>query len=149
MTLVEQSTDFQFSLWQGENFRPVNQFYRTQKHKGSASGDDKVFIIQQESVIVGAVRLVPYSGYYWLRGLYIKNALQGKRLGSQLLDCVAAQISLPIYCFPYPHLDHFYSQAHYQHVDENLLPDNIATLFERYNRKGQGVLVMATNLAVS
>lgn len=149
MTPAEHSTDFQFTLWQGDNFRPVNQFYRSQKHKGSASGDDQVFIIQHDSAIVGAVRLVPFSGYFWLRGLYIQDVLQGKRLGSQLLDYVTAHISQPIYCFPYLHLDHFYSQANYQHVKENQLPDNIATLFARYNRKGQGVLVMATNLAAS
>jgi len=146
MSTTTANSEFTFSLWQGENFRPVNQFYRSQKHKGSASGADQVFIIENSEKIVGAVRLVPYDGYFWLRGLYIDQNLQGQKLGTKLLAFINQHISEPIYCFPYLHLDHFYSQAGYQHVSESLMPENIAQLYARYNRKGQGVLAMATGL---
>lgn len=139
-------SSYAFSLWQGENFRPINQFYRSQKHKGSASGDDQVFIIEHDEKIVAAVRLVPYEGYFWLRGLYVDKALQGQKLGTHLLKFIDQHISKPIYCFPYLHLDHFYTQAGYQHVGAAQMPDSIAQLYERYNRKGQGILAMATGL---
>ena len=131
------------SEWQGENFRAVNQFYRRQKHKGSASGDERVFIIEHDWQIIAAVRLVPYEGYYWLRSLYVEQTLQGNKLGTQLLAFVHTRISQPIYCFPYLHLDHFYQQAGYQLISEAKLPHSILQLYTRYNRKGQGILAMA------
>jgi len=137
---------YTFSQWQEPNFRAVNQFYRSQKHKGSASGDEHVFIIKDVDDIIGAVRLVPYEGYFWLRSLYIKQEIQAQGLGSALLAFVHSHISLPIYCFPYLHLDHFYSKAGYDLVKEAELPQNLAQLYGRYNRKGQGVLVMAKGL---
>ncbi len=61
---------YHFAEWQEPHFRPVNKFYKQQKHKGKANGDERVFVIWQdpddnsqdnglESSIVGAVRLVP------------------------------------------------------------------------------------------
>ena len=132
--------------WQGENFRAVNQFYRRQKHKGSASGDERVFVIEHDSQIIAAVRLVPYEGYYWLRSLYVEQTLQGNKLGSQLLAYVHTHITQPIYCFPYLHLDHFYQQVGYQLINEDQMPHSILQLYTRYNRKGQGILAMAKNL---
>lgn len=131
--------------WQGENFRAVNQFYRRQKHKGSASGDERVFVIEHDSQIIAAVRLVPYEGYYWLRSLYVEQTQQGKKLGSQLLAYLDQHITQPIYCFPYLHLDHFYQQAGYQLIGEDKMPQSILQLYTRYNRKGQGILAMAKN----
>ena len=143
---MSNSPSYTFSKWQGENFRAVNKFYRSQKHKGSASGDEQVFIIKDDQDIVGAVRLVPYDGYFWLRSLYIEESLQKQGLGSRLLTFVHEHIQLPIYCFPYLHLDGFYSLAGYQLLDEDKLPNSLAQLHARYNRKGQGVLVMARGL---
>jgi len=62
---------YHFAEWQEPHFRPVNKFYKQQKHKGKANGDERVFVIYRqglgdseldstlESNIVGAVRLVP------------------------------------------------------------------------------------------
>ena len=117
--------------WQGENFRAVNQFYRRQKHKGSASGDDRVFVIEHDSQILAAVRLVPYEEYYWLRSLYVEQTLQGKKLGSQLLAYLDHHITQPIYCFPYLHLDHFYQQAGYQLIGADKMQQSILQLYTR------------------
>jgi N-acetylglutamate synthase-like GNAT family acetyltransferase len=132
-----------FTEWQGEHFRPVNQFYKKQKHKGSASGDERVFIIEYGEAIIAAVRLVPHDDYYWLRSLYVEQTLQGQSLGSQLLSFVQVNIHTAIYCFPYLHLEHFYQQAGYVFVAESDMPQSIRQLYTRYNRKGQGILAMA------
>jgi N-acetylglutamate synthase-like GNAT family acetyltransferase len=132
-----------FKEWQGENFRTVNQFYRRQKHKGSARGDERVFMIEDDEQIIAAVRLVPYDGFYWLRSLYVEQSRQGHRLGSQLLAFVHSNTQLPIYCFPYLHLDHFYQQAGYDFIYEDEMPQSIHQLYTRYNRKGPGILAMA------
>lgn len=136
-------TQLHFKEWHGEHFRPVNQFYKKQKHKGSASGDERVFIIEQDETIIASVRLVPLEDDYWLRSLYVEQALQGQSLGSQLLHFVSTHIKQTIYCFPYLHLDHFYQQAGYEPIDHDNMPHALQQLYLRYNRKGQGILAMA------
>ena len=74
---------YSFYEWKEPNFRAVNKFYKREKHKGSASGEERVFVISQqqgseESEVIAAVRLVPYESYYWLRSLYIDHSLRGK-----------------------------------------------------------------------
>jgi len=140
--------------WQEANFRAVNKFYKRQKHKGSASGDERVFIVLGdlpqasteapiEQSILAAVRLVPAEGYYWLRSLYVDKSLRGKRIGSQLLDYVNTHVHSTIHCFPYAHLEHFYTQSGYQFSDINDAPLPLKQLYERYNQKGDGVLFMS------
>lgn len=142
------NSSFTHKKWAEENFRPVNKFYRSQKHKGSASGDEQVFVSYQstqnenEPELVAAVRLVPYSGYFWLRSLYVKESLRGHGLGLTLLSCVHEHIQQPIYCFPYLHLDGFYGQAGYQLIETDIMPQPIQQLYERHNRKGDILAMM-------
>ncbi len=143
---------YELSEWSQPNFRAVNKFYRSQKHKGSASGDDRVFIITHQEDIVAAVRLVPYQDqdqnqdYYWLRGLYVKSELRGTGLGQQLLAFVkqklAQQIEQPIYCFPYTHLEHFYQKSDYKLLSPQELPVPLLQLFNKYSGKGEGIICM-------
>lgn len=142
-----------FDRWQAPHFRPINKFYKSQKHKGKANGDDWVFYAYQkmdddEEMILGAVRLVPYSSedgdtYFWLRSMYIHQDWRGQKLGLALLNCVHEHISkMPIYCFPYDYLGSFYSQGGYQPLDAQDLPTSLADLYERYQRAGEKILVM-------
>ncbi|MEH6343478.1 MAG: GNAT family N-acetyltransferase [Bermanella sp.] len=139
-------TELKLQEWSGENFRAVNRFYRSQKHKGSASGDERVFVIYQNEDIMAAVRLVPYQGYYWLRSLYVSSELRGLKLGSQLLTRVQQCIELPIYCFPYPHLLSFYQQAQYQLLEPMQMPESLQQLYKRYSGKGTAIICMGLNL---
>ncbi len=135
--------------WSGENFRAVNRFYRSQKHKGSASGDERVFVIYHQEDIIAAVRLVPYQGYYWLRSLYVNSELRGQKLGSQLLTQVQQNIELPIYCFPYNHLLSFYQQAQYQLLEPVQMPQPLQQLYNRYSGKGTAIICMGLNLPLA
>lgn len=141
MTFAPQNLTFK--EWNSEHFRPVNHFYKKQKHKGSASGNERVFIIEHDDNIIAAVRLVPYDNYYWLRSLYVEQSKQGQSLGSELLSFVHQHIHQTIYCFPYLHLEHFYQKAGYELMSEEQMPQAIHQLFTRYQRKGQGILAMA------
>ena len=133
--------------WAGDNFRPVNKFYRSQKHKGSASGDEQIFVIYQGEDIVAAVRLVPHPNYFWLRGLYVKSELRGQRLGSLLLKQIHEHIALPIYCFPYEHLQGFYNRSGYQLLELQQLPEAMRDLYKRYSRKGTAIINMGSNVS--
>lgn len=153
--------EIQFAQWQAPHFRPINKFYKSQKHKGKANGSDLVFYaygtVNEEQKVLGAVRLVPsdsedqsngnmtdeQSGYFWLRSLYIHDALRGKQLGTKLLECVHRSLStVPIYCFPYDHLENFYSNADYRLVAEDSLPQALKDLFDRYVQRGEKIIIM-------
>lgn len=143
LTMTIPSANYVFSHWQEPHFRPVNQFYRRQKHKGSASGDELVFVVKNQNEIVAAVRLVPNTGFYWLRSLYVDKTLQGQGLGTQLLTFVHQHIEPSIYCFPYSHLEHFYTHAGYTLIAPQELPNDLQQLFTRYKGKGENILAMA------
>ncbi len=132
--------------WSGDNFRAVNKFYRSQKHKGSASGDEQVFVSYQDEDIIAAVRLVPFKGYFWLRSLYVKSELRGQKLGFLLLKTVHEALIDPIYCFPYTHLLDFYKISGYELVNEQNMPEPLQDLFKRYSRKGTAIINMGINL---
>ncbi len=139
---MNQST-LNIKIWSQPNFRGVNKFYRSQKHKGSASGGEQVFVIYQNDNIIAAVRLVPFEGFYWLRSLYVKSELRGQSLGKKLLEHIHKHITLPIYCFPYSHLLSFYQDSGYTLLEPDQLPSNLQQLFNRYQGKGQGLICMA------
>jgi len=42
---LSPSPQLHFSEWKADNFRAVNKFYKRQKHKGSASGNERVFVV--------------------------------------------------------------------------------------------------------
>lgn len=148
--------EIQFAQWQAPHFRPINKFYKSQKHKGKANGNDLVFyayrMVDQEQDVLGAVRLVPdessedikvESNYLWLRSLYIHEALRGKHIGSMLLEHVNdALTDTPIYCFPYDHLENFYGKAGYRLMEHDSLPPALQDLFERYTHRGEKILAM-------
>jgi GNAT superfamily N-acetyltransferase len=141
--------------WQEPNFRAVNKFYKKQKHKGSASGEERVFVITENQclalepaennniTILAAVRLVPAHGYYWLRSLYVEKGLRGQKLGSRLMAFVNDQVDIDIHCFPYPHLQPFYTQSGYGLTPLTTAPEPLQQLYQRYNRKGDSILFMS------
>jgi len=141
--------------WQEPNFRAVNKFYKKQKHKGSASGEERVFVITEnqplalepaennDTTILAAVRLVPAHGYYWLRSLYVEKGLRGQKLGSRLMAFVNDQVDIDIHCFPYPHLQTFYIQSGYELTPLTTAPEPLQQLYERYNRKADSILFMS------
>ena len=98
---------------------------------------------------MAAVRLVPHDGYFWLRGLYVEKNLRGQQLGSELLTLVHSHYqqqdpasALPIYCFPYTHLDGFYRNSGYQTIEPEQLPESLKQLYARYSGKGESIINM-------
>ena len=159
LTLIDIN-EIQFAQWQAPHFRPINKFYKSQKHKGKANGSDLVFyafrMVHQEPEILGAVRLAPSDSgdkaindsdsqtrYFWLRSLYIHEALRGKQIGSKLLEAVHNALpTSSIYCFPYDHLQSFYGRAGYRLMEGDSLPEALSDLFDRYVERGEKILAM-------
>jgi N-acetylglutamate synthase-like GNAT family acetyltransferase len=141
--------ELEFKEWGETNFRAVNKFYKSQGHKGNASGDERVFVALKSSEdphqlkVIAAVRLVHYQDYYWLRSLYVEKKLQGNNIGSQLLSFVSQNIQQAIHCFPYTHLQQFYKHNGYSLTSLNDLPHALQQLYGRYSTKSDRVLVMS------
>ena len=146
-------SSFNFARWQAPHFRPINKFYKSQKHKGKANGDDVVFYgfwldDDQTEQIMGAVRLVPYledseHPFYWLRSLYIREDLRGRSLGGALLAHTHQATSAPIYCFPYTHLESFYQSNGYALINVETLPESLQDLYIKYQQRGEKIIAMA------
>ncbi|WP_396588946.1 GNAT family N-acetyltransferase [Bermanella sp. R86510] len=136
----------QYQQWQEPNFRAVNKFYRSQKHKGSASGNDIVYVAYNEDELVGAVRLVPYDNYYWLRGLYIASVLRNQGIGHTLMMHASEHTRWPIYCFPYKHLINFYRQVDYVQLAPEQLPNALQQLYQRHQQKSDNIAAMGIHL---
>lgn len=144
---------FQLAHWQAPHFRPINKFYKSQKHKGKANGQEKVFYAfqrddEQVEHILGAVRLVPYKAtsekpFYWLRSLYIAEMHRRNKLGSSLLQFINQHIAQPIYCFPYTHLESFYKTQGYHLIPCEGLPESLQDLYTKYRQRGEQIIAMA------
>lgn len=129
--------------WRAPHFRPVNAFYKQQGHTGKANGTDRVWVIEDQGELLGAVRLVPMEGHYWLRSLQIAAHRQRKGLGLQLLAEINQTVPQNIYCFPYAHLNNFYTYAGYSHLSADNCPENIRLFYARYGKTQQKILLMA------
>ncbi|EAT12082.1 GNAT family N-acetyltransferase [Bermanella marisrubri] len=143
----------QYQQWSAPHFRPINHFYRSQKHKGSASADEIVFVALSSDYnqshieaakedIQAAVRLVPNDQYFWLRSLYVREELRAQGIGSALMKTVHSHIDATIYCFPYKHLEVFYKTLGYELVEIDQLPNSLLQLYQRYQRKSDDILAM-------
>lgn len=128
--------------WREPHFRPVNSFYKQQGHKGKANGNDRVWVIEDAGKVLGAVRLVPFTGYYWLRSLQIATTHQRQGLGIQLLAEINRSVPQTIYCFPHDHLQQFYEMSRYRLINLENCPENIRSLFSRYATAGSKILCM-------
>ncbi|ARU54962.1 GCN5-related N-acetyltransferase [Oleiphilus messinensis] len=136
MYLVERLAPIQFPL--------VNRFYKEAGHKGKARGDDVVFVLKAHGIIRAAVRLCPVEGRLFLRGLWVMPEFQRQGLGSVLMQQVIEQYLQGRYCWCYPfaHLEVFYSQFGFKVVAPESVPECIAGPYTAYTRAGKAILIM-------
>ncbi|WP_372881687.1 hypothetical protein [Psychromonas sp.] len=118
----------------------VNQFYKQVYKKGMASKDESVFVIKGKSILCSA-KLKSVDGHLLLTGVASATQIRGLGYASYLIKKIVAQQSLPVYCFPYQHLETFYLQLGFVPVAAEAVPEVINKLFAGYNRK-QALLLM-------
>ena len=141
----------------------VNRFYRANGHKGKCGRDDRVFVLKSEgtgtsSVIHAAIRYTakpkPESSdqHYWLlRGLWVEGNSLRQGLGGQLLEESLKGFREPVWCYPYEHLIRFYQNHGFLSVDPGQAPENIASSWQAYQRRGEdfGLMVYFSIFNVS
>ena len=136
MHTIEQLAEIQYPL--------ANKFYKHSRYSAKAVRGDDVYVLRGESGIQAAVILQKKSdGWVFLRSMCVDPQWRRQGLGGQLLlglaDTLAQQ---KVYCYPFEHLQKFYSAAGFSLMDVDSAPDFIVHAFERYSAQGRRICLM-------
>lgn len=112
----------------------ANKFYKVHQPSMRAHGDERVWLLQDESVL-GAVRLKPIGDGHWLTGLYVVPQRRGEGLALRLLEDVLACHGRPVWLFCSPDLAGLYRQVGF--LEAKALPGELEERLERYRRHQQ------------
>jgi len=122
----------------------VNKFYKRCGDSAKAGRGDIVYVVRRAGAIVAAVRLQERSsGSYFLRSMCVAPELRRQGVGGFLLAGMREFLdTIHCYCYPFSHLDGFYSAAGFQVVEPDGLPDYICAPLMRYRQQGRKLLLM-------
>jgi len=112
----------------------VNQFYKRVYKKGIAKKNEQVFVLKGQRILCTA-RLKDLKGELLLTGVACLDEVRGQGIASLLVKKLLSLQAQTIYCFPYPHLQHFYQKLGFTLCPLEKLPEDIAIRFQRYNER--------------
>ena len=121
-----------------EDLPRVRRFYERWQYRGDVRSDDLVLIAEQDSAIIGVVRLAPEHGTTVLRGMRVEPDFQRKGIGTRLLGEVNTELKGDCYCIPYAHLTDFYGQIGFQVLDPRRAPAFLAERLASYRARTDG-----------
>ncbi len=121
----------------------IKQFYKKNKMRAQAPKGDLIFTATLDLRIVAALRLHPVNNVYLLRSMCVTAELRQKGIGSAFLTSLQETFaSMDCYCFPFSHLESFYSHANFIHCQPTHAPHDIAQKFNRYIENGKNICLM-------
>lgn len=122
----------------------LNAFLKQHKEQKAAKGDVN-FYLEAEQKIIACARLVKLKDGFWLRGVYVVEALRTKGIGSELMHLVHENMpnDCTIYAFPHGHLERFYGNLGYQLTEINDFPEALQQRFETALKQNKAWLAMA------
>lgn len=130
----------------------VNRFYKSIRYSASAGRGERVMVVRDGAVIVGAVRMQPKElagmGPAWfLRSMAVSPEYRRKGVGTLMLGQLL--LAFPrdtVWCYPFSHLQGFYRLGGFKSLLAEDAPPEIRQPYERYCRQGRDILIMARNL---
>ena len=140
-----QPSDCQFIELETVKLPLVNQFYKRVYKKGQARKDEAVFILKGKAIICSG-KLKTFAQQLLLTGVACDPNLRGRGYASQLIKNILLLQEQPVYCFPYAHLQPFYSRLGFIQVDSQTVPEIISKKFYSYS-KNRDLLLMVYNRA--
>ena len=140
-----QLSDCQFIELETVKLPLVNQFYKRVYKKGVASKDETVFILKDKEIICSA-KLKTIDKKLLLTGVACDPEFRGEGYASQLIKQLLLLQEQPVYCFPYAHLQPFYSQLGFIEADSQSVPEIISQKFYTYS-KNRDLLLMVYSRA--
>lgn len=142
--LVDQLTTLQLPL--------VNKFYKQQKARGKAKGNEMVWTVKANGQIIAAARLADISGNCFLTGVqvdahYQRQGVAKRLIGTMLTGQQPGQGDC--YTFPYRHLVRLYQGLGFVEVTDADLPKPLQMRFARYRGQGRDIVAMRCDGLVS
>ncbi len=125
----------------------VNRFYKNCRYPAKAGRGERVYCLRKSGKILAAVKLMPKSfgqeDWLFLRAMCVLPELQGQGLGKLFLEELKCCFDLPIYCFPFEHLETFYEHADFSRPDSaSSIPPAMVEGLQRLLTQGRKVLLM-------
>ncbi|MDH5426126.1 MAG: hypothetical protein OEY29_14150 [Gammaproteobacteria bacterium] len=125
----------------------VKRFFHSQGMRSQAAKADQVVIARDTSAanspIIAALRLCPLDNSWLLRSMSVAEKYRRQRIGLYMLDQIRENLKAKkCYCFPYAHLESFYSQGEFKIIDAQDASDEIQQLYRQYLDSGKGILIM-------
>ena len=111
--------------------------------RAQAPKGETIFIASLDSRIIAALRLSPVGHNYLLRSMCVSSELRNQGIGSFLLQQIQPDLAdINCYCFPYSHLESFYSSAGFSLINIETAPEAIRDKFQRYVNNGKKICLM-------
>ena len=111
--------------------------------RGQAPKGEDIYIASLSSGIVAALRLSPVGNNFLLRSMCVATDLRKLGIGSYLLDQIQSELAdINCYCFPYSHLQNFYTSAGFALIETESAPEAIRDKFQRYINNGKDICLM-------
>jgi GNAT superfamily N-acetyltransferase len=121
----------------------IRELYAAWGYRGGVLPQDMVYVAEQGSEVMAAVRRTHEHGFVLLRGMYVAPEHQRRGIGSQLLGFFVSHLDrAACYCVPYMHLREFYGRAGFAPLACESVPAFLRERVASYRARGLEVLVM-------
>jgi N-acetylglutamate synthase-like GNAT family acetyltransferase len=111
----------------------IAEFYRIQGSRGRPSPADRIFIAEEDGVLVGAVRLCEEEGVTVLRTMRVAASRQRQGIGRRLLATLAQALeSRECFLLGFGHLEGFYGLEGFARIDPRDLPPHLRERLRLY-----------------
>ncbi|NQZ06236.1 MAG: GNAT family N-acetyltransferase [Algicola sp.] len=120
----------------------VNKFYKANRARGKAKGNESVWVVKDKDEIVGAARVADISGHDFLTGVQVAGAYQRQGIAAALVSQIVKTQQKPCFTFPYGHLVGLYQYLGFVEIEADDLPKPLLMRFGRYQGQGREIVVM-------
>ncbi|KAB2823098.1 MULTISPECIES: GNAT family N-acetyltransferase [Aliivibrio] len=115
----------------------LHKLYKANYPSGKPKGKEDIIALENNKIIIGAVRIKTYEDCHFLTGMMIIEEMRGKQLGNYLINETKKLLSLNhCYCLCDPQLTAFYLKNNFTLAKESI-PHVITSKYERYTHGGK------------
>ena len=125
----------------------ATQFYADHGWPNREIASDSVLVAEEDSNIIGVVRLAPENGTLVLRGMQIATPRQREGIGKRMLSKLSEKIGTQeCFCVPYTHLISFYGTIGFKEINPAIAPMFLQDRLANYLKKDPNMVIMKTGL---
>lgn len=117
----------------------VNKFYKQNRARGKAKGNETVWVVKYCGSIIAAARIADISGHDFLTGVQVAQEFQRQGIAGKLIGEMLKGRQKPVYTFPYQYLVSMYKRLGFELCTPEELPKPLQQRFERYQAQGRDI----------